>query len=946
MDLKKFHWILILLLIVFISIFLGRRSIYEGKTTITDNATTATGNTMTNGNTTTTSFSIQDTSANVPDVDAANKKLQNAQTIYNTAYSLYTTDFTKLNNDKINLSNQKNMQKKLIKDITDMENTITSKNQELINVLGIKPEWPKDGSGIQTDQLNFYYPLQTDLVNYAIGVQDITQFDDAAVKDGSLALDERAMQSIILPPITPSAKFAVACWVNTNSGNKWARIFDLGNGPGNNLVAYIGNNGNIGFGTGGLLGDIQPIANQGWNHIAWTFDIDTSGKRQGYIYINGKLVKQFDGSSSPVDVEFKTNFIGQSNWINDPFLAGNISDFRIYNRALSVAEVKQLANYNKPTTTAPSYQPIDSNVLSNEVGVAKQLTPICKLLLDTDAKNTGSNTNIPVKNIGNVLFGKYYNRPCAIFNNNIQNYLTFPFSNQNKPNFSFCYWMYVPVSDNTEYTLISYTNSSWLPSIQADIMLGNNIKMVFALPKHWNDYYHKDLDYRDRWTHVTYTIDQNDFTAQLFVNGKPVAKVKGTGPLGYTPDRFIIGRSGDHGRAFRGGISDFRIYDKVLKPEEVSKIYTEGGGDTGSKQNVNTKMSDIKCSKDRICLSNETDANGVQNYYCYGDTQRCLWERTDCDSDEKCKQKYVNPDGSYSSNRYTDIQNNTPVTCNWINDHYRDTPADNAWPKKACSHPFDNPKIILNKTFLTQRFVAGMPALSLWLDAAKDSSFEFSSSNKIKTWKDSSPNTNNVAQNNINLQPTYTTNVLNGLPSVSFSSGNYLSIPTNTYTSLTNLNLFMVLNVSSKSPNNPSPFSLYSKLTFYLSSSGIPYVTNESAWTYNGSADFVGNSVKTPKDQFILVNLIIRGNSQTISINGVSGNSKNCKFSGDRNLNLHIGYSGYNSNDNYVGFISEVLVCNTELSSQQIQLAEGYLAWKWGLERKLPSKHSYYNVSP
>jgi hypothetical protein len=189
-------------------------------------------------------------------------------------------------------------------------------------------------------------------------------------------------------------------------------------------------------------------------------------------------------------------------------------------------------------------------------------------------------------------------------------------------------------------------------------------------------------------------------------------------------------------------------------------------------------------------------------------------------------------------------------------------------------------------------------------------------------------------------------NGLNGLPSVSFSSGNYLSIPTDNYPSLANFNLFMVLKVSSSSPINPSPFSLYSKLTFYLSSSGIPRVTNNSAWTYNGRGNFVGNSVTTPKDQFILVNLMINNNRQTISINGVAGNSHTCSFTGGRGLNLHIGYSGYNSNDNYVGFISEVFVCNKVLSVQQIRLAEGYLAWKWGLRGNLPSSHPYYNISP
>jgi hypothetical protein len=683
MDLKKFHWILILLFIVFISIFLGRKTIYEGAIDTTDN-------------TVTTSISIEPTDKNVPDVDKANSDLQTAKSDYNKTYATYLNDSNKLKNDKEDLSKKQNDLEKLIKDIDNADNTITQRNNDLAKLVLPRP-WPKDGSSVKTDYLNFYYPLTDDFINYAIGKQDIMPFNEAAINDRSLALDERAAQSIILPPIKITPNFSVACWVNTNSGNKWARIFDLGNdATGNNLVAYIGNNGYIGFGTPGFLGEVQKIANTGWKHIAWIFD-DTSGKRKGLIYIDGNLVKQIDGNSAPINIEFKSNFIGQSNWINDPFLAGNVSDFRIYNRALNSDEVNKLAKFNKPTTSSPTYQPIDSNVKTNAVGLEKG--PIVKLLLDGNANNTGSKNDIQVNN-GNpnspVAFGKYCNKPCAIFNDNIQNYLTFPFKNDinNTPKFSFCYWMYVPASDNTYYTLISYTNANWIPSIQADIGYGNNIRMVFAFPNHWKLYDYTEVDYRNKWTHITYTVDQTTSSsgkkaiAQLYVNGKLVAKVDGDNPTMYNPDRFIIGRSGDNNRGFRGGISDFRIYDKILSPNKINIIYNEGGGGDMVSCRVNNlkKQSAIKCSqKDRFCISNETDANGVQNYYCYGSTSGCLWHVNDCDSDEKCKQKYVNPDGSYKTDkRYTDRPNGITTTCSSINSIYPDA-YNTAWPKQACS---------------------------------------------------------------------------------------------------------------------------------------------------------------------------------------------------------------------------------------------------------------------
>lgn len=56
-----------------------------------------------------------------------------------------------------------------------------------------------------------------------------------------------------------------------------------------------------------------------------------------------------------------------------------------------------------------------------------------------------------------------------------------------------------------------------------------------------------------------------------------------------------------------------------------------------------------------------------------------------------------------------------------------------------------------------------------------------------------------------------------------------------------------------------------------------------------------------------------------------------------------------NRNDNVTGFegdIYELIVFNTVISTEQRQLMEGYLAWKWGLVSKLPANHPYKAYSP
>jgi len=46
------------------------------------------------------------------------------------------------------------------------------------------------------------------------------------------------------------------------------------------------------------------------------------------------------------------------------------------------------------------------------------------------------------------------------------------------------------------------------------------------------------------------------------------------------------------------------------------------------------------------------------------------------------------------------------------------------------------------------------------------------------------------------------------------------------------------------------------------------------------------------------------------------------------------------------GSISEIIIFNFALNTSQRQQIEGYLAWKWGFQAKLPSTHPYYYINP
>ena len=142
----------------------------------------------------------------------------------------------------------------------------------------------------------------------------------------------------------------VATWVYWNGGSNFQRIFDFGSEIEKYMYLTPSTGSACRFkistsrgneGTGTLEGPALP--NGQWVHVAVTLDGDV-----GTLYVNG----------SPVDTETIDEvdplfgqpycYIGRSMWNNDPLFDGCIDDFRIYNYALSGADVNALWSAGAP----------------------------------------------------------------------------------------------------------------------------------------------------------------------------------------------------------------------------------------------------------------------------------------------------------------------------------------------------------------------------------------------------------------------------------------------------------------------------------------------------------------------------------------------------------------------------------------------------------------------
>ncbi|WP_179759136.1 DUF4347 domain-containing protein, partial [Hoeflea halophila] len=141
----------------------------------------------------------------------------------------------------------------------------------------------------------------------------------------------------------------LAGWVNLTSADTWGSdIVSLGDSVALRLdyPANAGNEGVHGFFYDGSnwrgTSSSQFIAGTGWHHIAYTYS-DTGNSQK--LYIDGIEVASSAYTDSISYTRGVNTIIGANgDGGNDANLNGLVDDVRIYNRALSAAEISNLAN--------------------------------------------------------------------------------------------------------------------------------------------------------------------------------------------------------------------------------------------------------------------------------------------------------------------------------------------------------------------------------------------------------------------------------------------------------------------------------------------------------------------------------------------------------------------------------------------------------------------------
>lgn len=234
-----------------------------------------------------------------------------------------------------------------------------------------------------------------------------------------------------------------------------------------------------------------------------------------------------------------------------------------------------------------------------------------------------------------------------------------------------------------------------------------------------------------------------------------------------------------------------------------------------------------------------------------------------------------------------------------------------------------------------------------WFDATDplNNGSQPASGTTITTWYDKSGNGRNLSQYSSYALPTLTTNKINSLPAVNFTNSSGLYTPTS-FAKSSNVTVLWVGIIMSTANNWGT---LWGHFVNHDNDIQIRRLTNTMQINWHTNNDNTNLLLTATSGIPVMYSCTMSGGTnmffQQTTVGGTTTTSfvEGLTWSAG-NASVYVGVS--ESGELIQSFASEILYYQSVLSTENRQLLEGYLAWKWGLQTQLPTNHPYYSLIP
>jgi hypothetical protein len=232
-----------------------------------------------------------------------------------------------------------------------------------------------------------------------------------------------------------------------------------------------------------------------------------------------------------------------------------------------------------------------------------------------------------------------------------------------------------------------------------------------------------------------------------------------------------------------------------------------------------------------------------------------------------------------------------------------------------------------------------IPSMRFWFDAQDDSTIVRNLST-VEVWRDKSPNALHMFSTS--TAPTYfVSSPVNSYPVLNFS--NYAGMSNTTSYSLSatqRLSFFIVLNQTGYATGSGNAEIFADPVAYQYFDLYTQGVNSNIALNIGGATTTQGPTTIIGTNSLLAVTA--NGSSASVFINAstifTTAQQNTHPFSASRFYSF--------GRARFVGNICECICYSNELTLDNRQTVEGYLAWKWGLQGNLPATHPYANENP